>query len=289
MKTTVLATLALAFSAAAAPLAGYGSERHILPRTHRSHLSRRADKCEKRWGQNGSAGHNFAAEVPSDAPAQIETPAKENKQEAAAPPATNDNKHNNNDNKNQGQSGGMGGWASGQYSYGTGPDFLKVADGKYIGSGPREWAKGTFYSLENPAENHGYTKTACGIDNPPDTTPLVAISMKNWREISGGSTWNAPFCGHHVKVTYKGRSAIATVVDGCATCDYNHIDMSPVLFYYLTGSKEAGDRLGVMQGSDFSWEWVDDGAHTPGVSNFVELPSDGFHWDGAGGAGTSPY
>lgn len=314
MKTTVIATLALALSAAAAPLAG-SAKRHVMPRSHRS-LARRAEKCESKVGNNnGSVGHNFAAEAPSDNSATLETPAKENKKhkgehqqnDSAAPASSSsssaaesqptenhDNQgnqdHGKDDNKNNGQSGSIGGgWGAGDYAWGNGPDFLKVGDGKFVGSGPRANPKGTFYSLENPAENHGYSKTACGIDNPPDTTPLVAISMDNWRELWSGSSWDAPFCGHHVKVTYKGRSAVATVVDGCASCAYNHIDMSPVLFYYLTGSKEAGDKLGEMKGEDFSWEWIDDAAHTPGTQNFVELPSDGFHWDGAGGAGTKPW
>lgn len=292
MKTSVIATLAFALSAAAAPLASTGN-RHLLPRGPRRALHRRG-QCDEQPEANKSAatGHNFAAEAPADVPA---APQKENKKEdkedkwtesatSEAPKET----------KNSGNGGGQSG-STGKYSWG-GPDFLKLpssnGQGSHVGFGPRENAKGTFYSLENPAENHGFSKTACGIDNPPDTTPLVAISMDNWRELWGGSTYDAPFCGHHVKVRWEatGREAIATVVDGCATCDYNHIDMSPALFYYLTDSKEAGDKLGMMTADKgFSWEWVNDSADVPGVSNFVELPSDGFHWDGAGGAGTSPY
>lgn len=304
MKTTALATLALALSAAAAPFTG--SERHVLPRSYRSHrgLARRGAKCEGKNGNNASSslGHNFAAEAPADVAVELDTPAKENKKEetpstssaAESKPTEDANKDNHGDNKdnnNNGQSGGNTGWSVGEYSWGTGPDFLKIDDGKFVGAGPRKNAVGTFYSLENPAENHGFDKTACGINNPPDTTPLVAISMDNWNEMWGGrSSWDAPFCGHHVRVSYQGRSAVATVVDGCASCEYNHIDMSPALFYYLTDGKKAGDDLGKMyEHTGFTWEWVDDAAHTPGTSNFVELPADGFHWDGAGGAGTSPW
>lgn len=322
MKTTVIATLALALSAAAAPLAGSGSSRHTLPRSMRSHrnLARRGQKCENKNGSNNDAfGLNFAAEAPADAPVELDTGAKENKKHkehtsssswssAAAQPTENgdndgdneDKDHGNNgqdhgdngqnqSNNNQG-GGSHSGWSVGKYAWGSGPDFLKIHDGKFVGAGPRENPVGTFYSLENPAENHGYKQTACGIDNPPDTTPLVAISTKNWDELWSGSSWDAPFCGHHVRVSYGGRSAVATVVDSCATCEYNHIDMSPILFYYLTDGKEAGDKLGMMTGDKgFTWEWVDDAAHTPGTQNFVELPGDGFHWDGAGGAGTNPW
>ncbi|EJT52957.1 riboflavin aldehyde-forming enzyme [Trichosporon asahii var. asahii CBS 2479] len=316
MKTTVIATLALALSAAAAPLAS--SQRHVMPhavRTHRN-LARRGQKCE-----NGTVGHNFAAEAPVDVAEVLDTGAKKNKKQkgehkqdnwtspspssssstAESQPTENGDKHDNNqgnqdqnnqgnnDNKDQGQSGSVGsGWASGDYAWGSGPDFLKIGnDGKYVGSGPRANAKGTFYSLQNPAENHGYDKTACGTDNPSDTTPLVAMSKDNWNELWQGSSYDAPICGRHIRVTYKGRSAIATVNDQCATCKYNHIDMSPVLFYYLTDGKEAGDALGEMKGPEFSWEWVDDAPQAPG--SFTDLPSDGFHWDGSGGAGTNPW
>lgn len=317
MKTTVIATLAFALSAAAAPLGS--TQRHVLPRSHRNLLARRAEKCENKDGNNSSVGHNFAAEAPVDIAEVLNTGAKENKKKqkgehkdedwtspsssssaAESQPTENgdkqDDKHNqgnqdqgNNDDKNNGQSGSVGsGWASGDYSWGSGPDFLKIGnDGKYVGSGPRANAKGTFYSLQNPAENHNYDKTACGTDNPSDTTPLVAMSKDNWKELWQGSSYDAPICGRHVRITYKGRSAVATVNDECATCKYNHIDMSPVLFYYLTDGKQAGDDLGTMDGPEFSWEWVDDAAQAPG--SFTELPSDGFHWDGSGGAGTNPW
>lgn len=172
----------------------------------------------------------------------------------------------------------------------SGPEWLKLARPNALGThaslNTRRGAQATFYSLQNPDENHGYPKTACGVDNPPDTYPLVAIPMVNWNELWSGSTWDAPFCGHLVRVRYGNRSATAQVLDGCAPCGYNSIDMSPSLFYYLTGSKAAGDKLGIMtQEQGFSWEWLDDPA-----KERQELPSDGFHWDGSDPVGsTSGY
>ncbi|EJT49051.1 hypothetical protein A1Q1_01882 [Trichosporon asahii var. asahii CBS 2479] len=163
----------------------------------------------------------------------------------------------------------------------SGPDWLKLAKpnalGTYASLNTRRGGQATFYSLANPDENHGYDKTACGIDNPPDTYPLVALPMVNWNELWSGDSWDAPFCGHLVRVRYGNRSATAQVLDGCAPCGYNSIDMSPVLFYYLTDGKEKGDKLGILSQEDgFSWEWLDD----PSTQK-QEMPSDGYIYDGS--------
>lgn len=164
----------------------------------------------------------------------------------------------------------------------SGPDWLKLAKpnalGSYASLNTRKGGQATFYSLHNPDENHGYDKTACGIDNPPDTYPLVALPMVNWNELWSGDSWDAPFCGHLVRVRYGNRSATAQVLDGCAPCGYNSIDMSPVLFYYLTDGKEKGDKLGILdQENGFSWEWLGD----PSTER-QEMPSDGgYIYDGS--------
>lgn len=80
-----------------------------------------------------------------------------------------------------------------------------------------------------------------------------------------------------MRVHYGNRSATAQVLDECAPCGYNSIDMSPVLFYYLTGGKEKGDSLGILSQEDgFSWEWLGD----PSTAR-QELPAGGYHYDGS--------
>ncbi|UNI16045.1 hypothetical protein JDV02_002521 [Purpureocillium takamizusanense] len=81
---------------------------------------------------------------------------------------------------------------------------------------------------------------ACGEHNG-DGDAIVAISAS----IFDGQR---P-CGRNIRVSYKDKSVTVRVVDRCAGCGQNDLDLSPSAFESLTGDK----GLGRVQGT---WDWA---------------------------------
>ena len=68
-----------------------------------------------------------------------------------------------------------------------------------------------------------------------------------------------PICNRSLKVSWGGKSAYARVRDRCQSCAMRDLDMSPSLFYALTGKLGYG-RLGnptINDSPPISWEWVE--------------------------------
>ncbi|GAO13600.1 hypothetical protein UVI_02015280 [Ustilaginoidea virens] len=56
-------------------------------------------------------------------------------------------------------------------------------------------------------------------------------------------------CGRNIRLHYKGRSVVARVVDRCAGCNDNSVDLSPAAFRAVVGDL----GLGRVKGT---WEFV---------------------------------
>ncbi|MFE9406471.1 RlpA-like double-psi beta-barrel domain-containing protein [Streptomyces sp. NPDC006530] len=85
-------------------------------------------------------------------------------------------------------------------------------------------ARATFYSTG---------LGACGkVSNDADF--IVAL---NSAQFGGG--YPGPQCGKKIKITYKGKSATATIVDECPGCSYPGLDLSPGLFRYFASQDES--------------------------------------------------
>ncbi|PHH66848.1 hypothetical protein CDD82_1524 [Ophiocordyceps australis] len=56
-------------------------------------------------------------------------------------------------------------------------------------------------------------------------------------------------CGRNIRVHYQGRSVMVRVVDRCAGCAYNDLDLSPSAFQQVVGDLGKG-RVPA------SWEWA---------------------------------
>ncbi|MEU9193332.1 RlpA-like double-psi beta-barrel domain-containing protein [Streptomyces hundungensis] len=85
-------------------------------------------------------------------------------------------------------------------------------------------ARATFYSTG---------LGACGkVNNDADF--VVAL---NSAQFGGG--YPGPQCGKHIKITYKGKSATATIVDECPGCSYAGLDLSPGLFRHFASQDES--------------------------------------------------
>ncbi|MGP9019361.1 RlpA-like double-psi beta-barrel domain-containing protein [Streptomyces sp. BR1] len=79
-------------------------------------------------------------------------------------------------------------------------------------------ARATFYSTG---------MGACGITNN-DGDFIVALNSAQF-----GSGFPSAQCGKKIKITYKGKSATATITDECPGCPYAGLDMSPALFSHF--------------------------------------------------------
>ncbi|KAJ7217736.1 hypothetical protein GGX14DRAFT_336907, partial [Mycena pura] len=81
---------------------------------------------------------------------------------------------------------------------------------------------------------------ACTGKNHQDSDFFVAMGYDQFGDGSG-------CCGRKLRINYKGKSAVATCVDECASCpQWGQIDLTKGLFKYLTG----GDLdVGVIYGS----------------------------------------
>jgi hypothetical protein len=80
---------------------------------------------------------------------------------------------------------------------------------------------------------------ACTGRNHGDGDWLIAIS----------TAWGQGQCGKKVKITAKGKSTVVTVVDLCATCDREQIDLTKGVFQFFGSLDE-----GIINGK---WEFVD--------------------------------
>ncbi|KAH6610011.1 expansin-like protein [Trichoderma cornu-damae] len=56
-------------------------------------------------------------------------------------------------------------------------------------------------------------------------------------------------CGRKLRVTYKGRSVVVTVVDRCDGCAENDVDLSPAAFRNVIGDMGIGRATA-------NWNWV---------------------------------
>ncbi|MEU3502845.1 hypothetical protein ABZ726_19495 [Streptomyces hundungensis] len=84
-------------------------------------------------------------------------------------------------------------------------------------------ARATFYSTG---------LGACGkVSNDEDF--VVALNSAQF-----GAGYPGPQCGKHIKITYKGKSATATIVDECPACSYAGLDLSPGLFRHFANQDE---------------------------------------------------
>ncbi|KAK8131333.1 hypothetical protein PG984_007771 [Apiospora sp. TS-2023a] len=77
---------------------------------------------------------------------------------------------------------------------------------------------------------------ACGYQNN-NNDAIVALPFSFFTAANPNLD---PQCGRTIRITYNGNSQTATVVDKCAGCAGNSIDVTPTLFTALTGSLDAG-------------------------------------------------
>ncbi|KAL6699204.1 expansin-like protein [Trichoderma pleuroticola] len=81
---------------------------------------------------------------------------------------------------------------------------------------------------------------ACGQTNS-DNELVVAVSHSLYdREHP---------CGRKIRVSYQGRSAVVTVVDRCAGCAENDLDLSPAAFRAVIGELDIGRTAA-------TWDWA---------------------------------
>lgn len=95
----------------------------------------------------------------------------------------------------------------------------------------------TFYSVS--ADNCGTTST--------DNDFVCAISQPLYNTVANSQSISE-YCGHMINVTYGSKTIQVKVVDSCASCDSEHIDLSPAAFNAL-----ANPDLGVL---DITWSWA---------------------------------
>lgn len=95
----------------------------------------------------------------------------------------------------------------------------------------------TFYSVG--ADNCGTSST--------DNDFVCAISQQMYNTVANSESISE-YCGHMINLTYNGKTIQVKVVDSCASCDANHLDLSPAAFNSL-----ADPSLGVI---DIQWTWA---------------------------------
>lgn len=95
----------------------------------------------------------------------------------------------------------------------------------------------TFYSVS--ADNCGTSST--------DNDFVCAISQQMYNTVANSESISE-YCGHMINITYGGKTIQVKVVDSCASCDANHLDLSPAAFTSL-----ANADLGVI---DIQWTWA---------------------------------
>ncbi|KAG8933259.1 hypothetical protein FRC02_012245 [Tulasnella sp. 418] len=84
---------------------------------------------------------------------------------------------------------------------------------------------------------------ACGIYNQPGDY-IVALNSAQY-----GGGYPGPQCFKSIRITARGKSAVAQITDECPTCGYGDLDFSQGLFEHFANTNE-----GVFQ---MSWEFID--------------------------------
>ncbi|GMM36927.1 hypothetical protein DASC09_042520 [Saccharomycopsis crataegensis] len=87
---------------------------------------------------------------------------------------------------------------------------------------------------------------ACGITAGPND--LVAAIGINLYDSNTNSNYISGYCGKKININYQGKSVSVTVVDACATCGDQDLDLSPSAFAAL-----ADLSIGEIQ---LSWSWA---------------------------------
>lgn len=77
---------------------------------------------------------------------------------------------------------------------------------------------------------------ACGRQNN-NNDAIVALPFSFFTAANPNQD---PQCGRTIRINYNGNTRDATVVDKCAGCAGNSIDVTPSLFTALVGSLDAG-------------------------------------------------
>ncbi|KAK6821784.1 RlpA-like double-psi beta-barrel-protein domain-containing protein-containing protein [Apiospora arundinis] len=77
---------------------------------------------------------------------------------------------------------------------------------------------------------------ACGRTNNNQDS-IVALPFSYFKASNPNQD---PMCGKKIKISYKGKSKTVTVVDKCAGCSGNSIDVTPKVFTDLVGGLGAG-------------------------------------------------
>ncbi|KAM0262758.1 hypothetical protein ACHAQJ_001552 [Trichoderma viride] len=81
---------------------------------------------------------------------------------------------------------------------------------------------------------------ACGhVNNDNELVAAVAQSVFNRMHP----------CGHKIRIKYKGRSLVVTVVDSCSACAENDVDITPAAFRNIIGD------LGIGR-AKADWDWA---------------------------------
>ncbi|EFQ98836.1 hypothetical protein MGYG_01851 [Nannizzia gypsea CBS 118893] len=86
---------------------------------------------------------------------------------------------------------------------------------------------------------------ACGTNIDTNGEDAIALPI----DLMGPLSNTNPYCGMQVQISYKGKTATATVKDKCAGCTGNNIDMTRFLFYKF--GVEADGRI-----HDVEWHFI---------------------------------
>eukprot|EP00835_Amoeboradix_gromovi_P004656 NODE_375_length_9841_cov_0.151098.p4 type:complete len:191 gc:universal NODE_375_length_9841_cov_0.151098:5572-6144(+) len=96
----------------------------------------------------------------------------------------------------------------------------------------------SFYDVSNASENDGYTnQVSCGTAIPSDGL-FVAIPS---------SCFTSSECNRLLTVTYSGKSITVPILDECASCESDKLDLSIGAWKVL----ESNTDIGILQ--DVSW------------------------------------
>ena len=97
---------------------------------------------------------------------------------------------------------------------------------------------------------------SCG-DHHTEDDMIVAISIERQNEVKNAhkqlNNNKNPVCGAKIKVTNpeNGNTAIVTVVDTCASCKRDDLDLTPKAYNQLTNNDVSAGRIKI------NWQWVD--------------------------------
>lgn len=103
--------------------------------------------------------------------------------------------------------------------------------------------KATFYTPGDSNPNF-----MCGGFYSSPNQPIVALDM---------SQMDMSLCGKWITINYNGATARAQVTDGCETCSFGDVDLSPGVISQLTPDWEALGRF------DVSWSFDGEGDSQP--------------------------